>query len=296
MLTESDRIVELLRANPIDFDGDLAALRARFAVLPGAEAPDAPARVREHGLGGVPVIEITSPHDESGVVLFVHAGGFVAGSARGSLALAGRIAAACRRRVVSVDYDLAPEHPFPVARDQVAAVFDAVVASGEPPQRIALVGASAGAGVALQFLVSRAAAEPGRLPGALVVLSPFADLTSSGDSMVSNAPQDPSLTPAGLARCASDYLGGSEPAEAEVLGAPLGHFPPTLVQVGGREILLDDSVRLAGALATAGVEVRLEVWAGMVHVFPTFAGVLAEGREAIEGLGAFVRRHVSPSV
>ncbi|WP_291048952.1 alpha/beta hydrolase [Herbiconiux sp.] len=291
VVTESNRIVEMLRANPIDFADDLLAVRARFRALPGAEAPTAPARVQESTLGGVPVIEISSPDDEGGIVVFVHAGGFVAGSARGSLALAGRIAAACRRRLVSVDYALAPEHPFPAARDQVAAVFDALVAEGEHPSRIALVGASAGAGLALQFVAARGGSAAGPVPGALAVLSPFVDLALTGGSMTANAADDPSLTRAGLARCARDYLGGRPSSVADVLGAPLGHFPPTLVQVGGREILLDDSVRLASALAAAGVEVRFESWSGQVHVFPTFAAVLAEGREAIERIGEFVRRY-----
>ncbi|MGD8166396.1 alpha/beta fold hydrolase [Herbiconiux sp. P16] len=292
MVTESDRIVEMLRADPVDFTGDLAALRARFSALAGVQPLRPPDRLSERMLGGVPVQEISSADDERGVVIFVHAGGFVAGSAEASRPLAARIAAACRRRLVSVDYSLAPEHPFPVARDEVAAVFDALVAEGEDPRRIALVGASAGGGLALQFLADRAFSPSAELPAALAVISPFVDLALTGASMTSKAADDPSLTPEGLARCAADYLGGRPPGDADVLGAPLGHFPPTLVQVGGREILLDDSVRLAGALAAAGVDVRLECWAGMVHVFPTFAALLTEGREAIDDLAEFVRNRI----
>ncbi|TAJ49096.1 MAG: alpha/beta hydrolase [Herbiconiux sp.] len=293
MVTESDRIVEMLRADPVDFAGELSLLRTRFSGLAGAQPLPAPARSREMMLGGVPVQEISSPDDEPGVVIFVHAGGFIAGSAEASRPLAARIAGACRRRVVSVDYSLAPEHPFPAARDELAAVFDALVMQGEDAGRIALVGASAGGGLALQFLADRASSPEAALPGALAVISPFADLALTGSSMTDKAADDPSLTPEGLARCAADYLGARPLRDADVLGASLIHFPPTLVQVGTREILLDDSLRLAGALAAADVDVRLECWAGMVHVFPTFAGVLREGREAIESLGAFVRSRIS---
>lgn len=290
-MADVDEIIALLRADPVDLAGDLASVRARFATLAGADRPPPPATVRSATAAGVPVLEITHPDDGPGVVLFVHAGGYIAGSAEASLPLAARIARAAGRRLISVDYALAPEHPFPIARDQIAAVYDAVIDEGVRPAEVALVGASAGGGIALQFLVATTAAPP----GALVVLSPFADLELLGESMERNAPNDPSLTRSGLERCADDYLGAVPAVEADVLHAPLGHFPPTLVQVGSLEILQDDSVRLAAALARAGVEVRLENWAGMVHVFPTFAGALAEGREAIEGIGAFIRRHARQS-
>ncbi|MCS5722569.1 alpha/beta hydrolase [Herbiconiux sp. CPCC 203407] len=286
-MSDIEGVIALLRSAPVDFTADLASLRARFATLADTDRPRPPATVRSATTAGVPVLEITHPDDAPGVVIFVHAGGYIAGSAEASLPLAARIARAAGRRLISVDYALAPEHPFPVARDQLAAVYDAVIDEGVRPAEIALVGASAGGGIALQFLVATTAPPP----GALVVLSPFADLELLGESMERNASDDPSLTRSGLERCAGDYLGATPAVEADVLHASLEHFPPTLIQVGALEILQDDSVRLAAVLARAGVEVRLQSWAGMVHVFPTFAGALAEGREAIEGIGAFITRY-----
>jgi acetyl esterase/lipase len=286
-MSDIEGIVALLRADPVDFTGDLDSLRARFATLADTDRPQPPTTVRSTTSAGVPVLEVTHPDDGPGVVIFVHAGGYIAGSAEASLPLAARIARAAGRRLISVDYALAPEHPFPIARDQIAEVYDAIVDEGVPPAEVALVGASAGGGIAVQFLAATTAPPP----GALVLLSPFVDLELLGQSMERNAPNDPSLTRSGLERCAVDYLGATPPREADVLHARLEHFPPTLLQVGGLEILQDDSVRLAEALVRAGAEVRFENWAGMVHVFPTFARAVDEGREAIERIGAFIRRY-----
>ncbi len=291
MSAESEQLIAKLRSDPVDFTADLDVLRARFSGL-AAPLDGAGVSVRDTVIGGVPVQEIVPPTASggAGVVVFVHAGGFIAGSAAASSPLAARLAVACGRRVLSVDYALAPEHPFPAARDQLAAVMAAVRADGGEPSSVALVGASAGAGIALQYLASQPSASGAQPPvGALVLLSPFVDLELSGDTMTTNAAIDPSLTPAGLARCAGDYLAGLPATDVDVLGVDLSALPRTLIQVGGLEILLDDSVRLASRLAHQGVDVRLECWAGMVHVFPTFAGVLPEGREAIARIGAFVR-------
>lgn len=285
-----DGIIAALRAAPLDFAGDLDVVRERFERLGMRDLPGGAARGVHGEVGGVPIIDhIAESGARSGVVIFVHAGGYVAGSAASSAALATRTASAARRRVVSVDYRLAPEHPFPAARDDVLAVYRGLLSEYRPGE-IALVGASAGAGIVLQALMAlRDAGEA--IPAAGVLFSPFADLTLGGASYVFNAPRDPSLTPDGLRAAAAAYAVATPTTLAPTPEALRG-LPPLQVHAGSIEILLSDSLAIADAGAEADVHVELHVWPGMVHVFPTFAAHLIEGRDALRMAGAFVDRWV----
>lgn len=275
-----DLVIARLRADPIDFAGDITEVRRRFQALTRPPGDDE-ATVQESVMDGVPVLD-TGAGVESSVVVFAHAGGYVAGSAAASLPLTLDLARATGRRVVSVDYGLAPEHPFPVARDEIVAVYEHLREAGTPAHSIAFVGASAGGGLVLQ--AARAIRDRGSpLPAALAVLSPFSDLTLTGESVETNAARDPSLTRRGLAAAAAHYAATKSDLAPDV--DSLRRLPPLYVQVGSLEILLSDAIQLAARAGMADVHAVLEVWPGMVHVFPTFAAVLPEGVEALRRIG-----------
>lgn len=283
-----DRVVAALRADPVDLAGDLVHVRARFEQLGARDPMSDGAESHRTDLGGVSVLDLPGPQ-AAGAVIFVHAGGFLAGSAAGSFALALRLARALERRVISVDYRLAPEHPFPAARDDVVAVLRAVAAE-VGAERVALVGASAGGGIGLHAL--REARDRGEaLPAAVSLLSPFTDLTLGGASYEWNSARDPSLTRTGLAAGVRAYA-ADDPLELRPSARNLRGLPPLQIQAGSREILLSDSLDLATEAARADVHVSLDVWPDMVHVFPTFAGVLEEGMGALRGIGSFLERWI----
>ncbi|MFV0434003.1 MAG: alpha/beta hydrolase [Leucobacter sp.] len=283
-----DAVIAAMRENPLDFAGDIPELRERFEAL--GVRPDAAIHpFAESSIDGVPVLELVGD-EQRGTVLFVHAGGYVAGSAAGSFGLAAALARESGRRVLSVDYSLAPEHPYPVARDEIVRVYEQLLCDGIDPRALSFVGASAGGGLVLQAL--QHLRDTGRpLPGAAALLSPFLDLTLSGQSYGWNADRDPSLTARGLAAAAAHYAPSSADRGAlRPTPDSLRDLPPTQVHVGSIEILLSDSTDFAAAAAAADVRVELEVWPGMVHVFPTFAALLPEGVEALRRVGAFLDR------
>ncbi|HET6522243.1 MAG TPA: alpha/beta hydrolase, partial [Geminicoccaceae bacterium] len=209
-----------------------------------------------------------------------------------------RLSAACRMAVFAVDYRLAPEHPFPAAVEDAAAAWRGLLReAGRDPRRMAIIGDSAGGGLMFATLLSlRDAGDP--LPAAAVALSPWTDLAGTGDSLAVNAAADPMFPPSegAIERTAAVYLNGADPRTplASPLYGDLRGLPPTLIQVGSTEILLDDSRRMAERLRAAGVPVELEVWPSMPHVWHMKADVVPEGRRAIERIGAFVRRHLDP--
>ena len=209
------------------------------------------------------------------------------------MGLASDIARQAGTRVVTVDYRLAPEHPYPAAIEDAVAAYRGLLDSGLPAGRIALAGESAGAGLAVATLVAlKAAGLP--QPSSAVVFSPWADLTLTGTSMTRKAAVDPSLTPQGLRRRVADYVGAADPDDALIspVFADLTGLPPLLIQVGSHEILLDDATRLAVRAAAADVEVTLEVTPGVPHVFQGFAALLDEAGAALASAGAFLRRRL----
>jgi len=223
-------------------------------------------------------------------LVFFHGGGYVSGSLTSHRPLVARLAGASRSRVLQVDYRRAPEHPFPAAFNDAKAVLRAMIEETTGPERLGLVGDSAGGGLALATtLALRDAGGP--LPAALACLSPWTDLTGSGETLASRAEADPLFDRETLEEMAGLYADGADLADPRLSPLFADHhgLPPTLIQVGDAEVMLADSTRLAERLEAAGVRVELEIWPEMVHGWQLFAGMVPEGDEALAKVGRFFR-------
>jgi acetyl esterase/lipase len=285
---------QLLREAPLDLGGDVDEQRAIFDEMMAARPVPADVTSTPGILGGVPVVTVDVAGTDSGaVILYLHGGAYAIGSAAASVGLASDLSRRAGTRLVSVDYRLAPEHPHPAAVQDAVAAYRGLLDGGLSPSRIAIAGESAGAGLVAATLVALKQAGLAR-PTSAVLMSPWADLTLSGDSMTGKAAVDPALTPAGLRRRSADYVGGGDPAAPLVspIFADLTGLPPLLLQAGSHEILLDDAARLAARAAAADVAVTLEVTPGVPHVFQGFAAMLDEGDVALANAAVFIRAHL----
>jgi len=224
------------------------------------------------------------------VVLYLHGGGYVIGSPRSHRHLAAAIARAAGTRALLLDYRLAPEHPFPAALDDAVAAYEWLLAHGVAPRRIVVAGDSAGGGLTVATLV--ALRDRGRpLPAAGVCISPWTDLTCSAASYQTKKAVDPIVTLDSITLMAKAYVGAGDPKAALVspLFADLRGLPPLLVHVGSDEMLLDDARGLAERARQAGVDVAVEEWPAMIHVWHWFQPMLAEAEKATAAIGTFVR-------
>ena len=224
------------------------------------------------------------------VVLYLHGGGYVIGSPRSHRHLAAAIAGAASARALLLDYRLAPEHPYPAAVDDAVAAYRWLLDQGIAPGGVVVAGDSAGGGLTVATLLAlRDARTP--LPAAGVCISPWVDLTCSGESYRTKAAADPIVQREGVDQMARAYLGSTPPRTplASPLFAELGGLPPLLIQVGSDEVLLDDSVQLAERARAAGTDATLEVWDRMIHVWHWFLPMLDEAQSAIDGIGRFAR-------
>lgn len=238
----------------------------------------------------VPAEWITTPETSAErVILYLHGGSYNSGSIESHRSLTANIANAARARALIIDYRLAPEYPFPAAVDDAISAYRWLLENQFSPKHIIVAGDSCGGGLALSLLISlRDADEP--LPAAVVCLSPWTDLTCTGESWATNIKNDIMLDPGALLHSAQVYLGGSDPRTplASPLFADLKDLPPILIQVGSEELILSDATRFAEQARGAGVEVTLEVWDGMQHEWHFAANILPEGRQAIERIGQFI--------
>jgi monoterpene epsilon-lactone hydrolase len=248
----------------------------------------------ERTLGDVPALDVNvEGADGDGVILYLHGGAYVLGSARSGANLAAPLSRRIGVPAIALEYRRAPEYPFPAAVDDALAAYRELVESG---QTIVIVGDSAGGGLALATLVNaRRAGLP--QPVAAVVFSPWTDMTLSGASMDARGDYDPMFTRAHMTESAHHYLGGGDPGDelASPLFADLTGLPPLLVQVGSAEVLLDDSLRFVTRAAQQEVDVSLDVVAGAPHVFQSFAGELPEADEALDHAADFIKRRLSDS-
>ncbi len=257
-------------------------------VVPG---PPVGTRTEVIDVDGVKAVRITTAQARDDTcILQCHGGGYMVGTAPLYRDFTWRIGAASRAWVLYFDYRLAPEHPFPAALDDAVRVYR-WLAERVDPRRIAVIGDSAGGGLAFGTLY-RLRDEGFALPGAAVAISPWTDLALTGESLHGNAAADPMMDVTKFQAIANHYLAGADPRNpyASPLCGDASGLPPTLIQVGGDEVLLDDAVRMAGRLKAAGCKVEIEVWPRMPHAWHLYARILPEGREAIERIGRFVQK------
>lgn len=261
---------------------------ARMAQLPlPADTVFAPVAIGE-GLGGLMVTAAGAATDR--VLLWLHGGAFFLGSSASYRDYAARSSAASGISVLVPDYRLVPEHRFPAAASDALAALDWLEARGFAPDRIIIGGDSAGANLAVNVVQARLDAKRA-VPAGVWLLSPYLDLTHSGGTCASRAARDPFVRIATMPATAAAYLGDVDPADprASPLFGTVAGFPPTLIQIGSEEVLVDDAVRFADRLRGAGCEIAYQEWAGMIHVWPLFAGQIEEGRWAHAQAGAWVR-------
>ena len=274
--------------------GDLQIEKERAAMekLAALFRPSIYAKHTTVSADGVSAEWITPPGAmESRVILYLHGGSYAVGSIDSHRVLVGNIAHAAHARALAIDYRLAPEHPHPAALRDTLTTYRWLLSQAPPPDHVIVAGDSAGGGLALATAVAlREANEP--LPTALVCLSPWTDLTLSGERYTDNAASDLILTADRLATFARWYLGEADPSSplASPLYANLSGLPPILIQVGSDEMLLSDATRVAERAKAAGVNVVLETWEGMQHEWQFASRLLPEAREAIIHIGAFIQK------
>ncbi|HKI73628.1 MAG TPA: alpha/beta hydrolase [Pseudomonadales bacterium] len=227
--------------------------------------------------------------DDDRVLVHLHGGGYVFMGLDTHRETCCRLAEAARMRVLNVDYRLAPENPFPAALDDATSCYRWLIDEGYDPAKIAVGGDSAGGGLSLALLMNaRNLGLP--LPACCVMISPWTDLSLSGDSMRRNAAADPMLSREALERWAGFYLGKRDrraPLASPLFG-DLSGLPPIMIQVGSAEVLLSDAERVADKIRETGGQVSLEVWPGMFHVFHLMAARVPEGKQVIARIGEFL--------
>lgn len=272
---------------------DLHTTRAGFAALGAGRLPKRAHYWRsEVGVPGV------WHHDgcgsaRTGVVLYLHGGGFTWGSPLSHRALAAWLSHHARMPVFLPHYRRSPEHPYPAAVEDAHAAYRTLLARGVPSSQITVGGDSAG-GHLVASLVHTLAEHGEPMPAGTVLFSPWLDLTCAETVSRDHATRDPFLSPVYAQRAAQAYtrvVGLDYPA-LDVLSTDKTGWPRTLIQIGGTEALLGDAERMAKSLADADVDHELQVWPGQIHVFQAFSGVLKEGRAALKHAGAFLQEAV----
>jgi monoterpene epsilon-lactone hydrolase len=270
---------------------DLGKERAEMESLSKMFKPLAMLKNTPLDVNGVASEWLTPPQFASGrTILYLHGGYYLIGSIQSYRNLAGSIAAAAQARALLIDYRLAPEHPFPAALDDAVTAYEWLLAQGVQPNQLYLAGDSAGGGLVLATLLAlRNRGRP--IPAGAVCLSPATDLTMSGESWKFNAKKELVVNRYIAEQIQPLYLGDVSPRNplASPLFGDLHGLPSLLIQVGADEALLSDSTSFADCARKAGVDVTLEVWPGMQHVWQYTASFMPEARQAIGKIGEFIK-------
>lgn len=273
-------------------DRSIDSQRARQDKLTGFARLPADIRCESVNLGSLSAEWVTGAEAVQGAVLYLHGGGYVMGSVNTHRELVSRIARAASIKVLALNYRLAPEHPYPAALEDTISAYHWLLDQGYDPAQVLFAGDSAGGGLAFAAMVAlRDAGEI--LPAGAIGISPWTDLTLSGESIQSKADVECILKEEHLGRWAKWYAGDHD-AKLPLISpryADLSGLPPLLIQVGGDEILLDDALNLAKAAERAGVDVQLEVWEEMFHVFHMFS-FLPQAKKAVKSMVNFVKCRV----
>lgn len=272
------------------FPEDIGELRAAYDAMGDTFPCAADVASEKVSANGVPAEWSATPGAaRDRVVMYVHGGGYVIGSTASHRHLVSELGRAAGTRALSLDYRLAPEHPFPAAVDDAVSGYRFLLGQGIKPGNIAIAGDSAGGGLTVAALV--AIRDAGlEQPACGFCISPWTDLEALGNSMTTNAAVDPMVQKPGLLGMSAAYLNGADPRSplAAPLYADLRGIAPLLIQVGAAETLLDDATRLASVAGAADVEVTLQVWPEMIHVWHFFHPMLGAGRRALASAGEFV--------
>ena len=288
-------------------DAEIVALRAKLAARPRSDdyrqrRRDIDARGLQYGLrpdvavepvtaNGVRAEWLSTPAAaRDAALLYLHGGGYVIGSLDSHRHLVAEAARAAGCWGLSLDYRLAPEHPFPAAVEDAVAGYRYLLGRGIKPGRIAIAGDSAGGGLVMAAMLAIRDAGLAQ-PGCGWCISPWVDMEATGETMTSKSAADPTVQKAGILDMARLYLNGADPRAplASPIHADLTGLAPLLIQVGACETLLDDAIGLARRAGAADVRVDLQVWPEMIHVWHLFHPELQAGLRAIEAGGAFVR-------
>jgi acetyl esterase/lipase len=284
---QRENLEAILRQSAFPVDSDVNQQRQQLRELASAQPLPAELTVTAAALGGVPTAEITVDGVEPRhVVLYFHGGVYVIGDAFQAAELASQVGRRTRAKVISVDYRLAPEHPYPAAVDDALAAYEALLRNGTAPSDIVFAGESAGGGLAVATLVN--ARDHGLpLPAAAFAMSPYADLTLAGTTMESKREADPLLSRELLQPRVTDYVAGQDAALGLIspIFADLSGLPPLIIQAGTHEVLLDDAIRLARQAATADVQVTLDITPRVPHVFQAYHAILDEAAAALDRAG-----------
>jgi epsilon-lactone hydrolase len=294
---QREMIDAILRQSAFPVDSDVNEQRRLLKEAISAQPLPADVTVTAAVLGTVPTAEITVDGIEARhVVLYFHGGVYVMSDAFLAAGLASQIARRTDAKVISVDYRLAPEHPYPAAVDDALAAYEALLDDGIAPSSVAFAGESAGGGLAVATLVN--ARDHGlALPAAAFVMSPYADLTLAGTSMDTKRDADPLLRRELLQPRVIDYTARHDAALPLIspIFADLSGLPPLIIQAGSHEVLLDDAVRLAQAAAAADVQVTLEITPGVPHVFQAYSPMLDEAGAALDRAGQLLSAYLAPA-
>ena len=260
--------------------------------------PGPSVQIKPDLLAGLPVEWVTprslAQADTAPICLYLHGGAFVMGGLNSHRDLAAQLAQRAQIRLLMLDYRLAPEHPFPAALEDALAVYRALLAQGTPAQRLLLGGDSAGGNLALGT-AQAIQAQSLPLPAALVLFSPWLDLTDRSPSRLANAATDVMLSQPLLDEAAALYAPGLplDDVRLSPLFGPLAGLPPCLLIASRAEILIDDARRLQQQMLAAGGEVELLEWANTPHAFPVLARYLPEGRAALDQTARFIWQHLA---
>ena len=241
---------------------------------------------------------IRPSHQRTGrTILYFHGGGYHIGSLLSHRNMIHRLACSAESDALYIDYKLAPAHPFPAAIEDAIAAWHALIENGHPHNKIVLAGDSAGGGLAIA-LALHLQANKKPMPAGIVAFSPWTDLSLSGNSIHKNAESDDMLSRAIVTRWADSYLGGAGRHRSDLAKNPLASplfglfhkkFPPVLIQVSRSEILFDDAQRITDKMKAAGVEVTLQSWPGMPHIFQFFERTYPSAETAMREAGQFIQ-------
>jgi monoterpene epsilon-lactone hydrolase len=251
-------------------------------------------KVEQEKVAGLEVEVLTPPERRAGLhILYVHGGAFAMGSPRTHRGLTRRLAIAAHARVIVPAYRLAPEHPYPAALTDLRSIYRALLAQGAAASRIVIAGESAGGNLVLA-LAQALLADGDPLPAGLVLLSPWADLACTGESLVANRDVE-MMVPVDAMPVAARMYAGEHDLRTPAISPLYGEFrglPPLLVHASSTEVLRDDARRVVDAARAAGVSAELRLWPHLPHAFPAFADILPEARAAVGEVAAFVDRVV----